>query len=255
MLVALGGGVVGDLCGFAAAIYLRGVKFVQIPTTLLAMVDSSVGGKTAIDISAGKNLVGAFHQPSLVLCDTQVLETLENDIFRDGCAEVIKYGVILDKEFFDSLTLPLTKDSPMLEDAIYRSVSIKRDVVEQDEFDTGMRQLLNFGHTLGHAIEKLSCFELSHGTCVAKGMYLACVLAQSVGFKDLIQPMEKILKDYGFDLSCKYKAEDIAKAALSDKKRTGDSITLVLPKDIGECVLEKISVSKLVSIVSDVINN
>lgn len=254
MLIALGGGVVGDLCGFAAAIYLRGVKFVQIPTTLLAMVDSSVGGKTAIDIPAGKNLVGAFHQPSLVLCDPLALRTLDSEIFRDGCAEVIKYGVILDRAFFELLKTPVTKDAGIIEDVIYRSVSIKRDVVEQDEFDTGLRQLLNFGHTLGHAIEKLSSFELSHGVCVAKGMYLAAVLAASLGYKDCTQEVKKILLDYGFDLSCPYSARDIADVALSDKKRTGDSITMVLPKDIGECVLEKMKVTELIKNIEKVIN-
>lgn len=253
MLIALGGGVVGDLCGFAAAIYLRGVKFVQIPTTLLAMVDSSVGGKTAIDIPAGKNLVGAFHQPSLVLCDWSALSTLDNDIFRDGCAEVIKYGVILDKAFFELLKTPITKDSDGIEDVIYRSVSIKRDVVEADEFDTGLRQLLNFGHTLGHAIEKLSNFELSHGVCVAKGSYLAAVLGKAMGYRDFVCEIKTVLEDYGFDLSCPFAAKDIASAALSDKKRTGDSITLVIPKEIGECVLEKMQVDRLVKIIEEIV--
>lgn len=253
MLVALGGGVVGDLCGFAAAIYLRGVKFAQIPTTLLAMVDSSVGGKTAIDIPAGKNLVGAFHQPSLVLCDPSVLSTLDNDIFRDGCAEVIKYGIILDKAFFEMLKKPITKDCEFIEEVIYRSVSIKRDVVERDEFDTGLRQLLNFGHTLGHAIEKLSNFELSHGVCVAKGSYLAAVLGKALGYKDFVSEIKAVLIDYGFDLSCTFLAKEIAEAALSDKKRTGDSITLVIPKEIGECVLEKMQVDQLVKIIEEIV--
>ena len=241
MLVALGGGVVGDLCGFAASIYQRGVDFIQIPTTLLAMVDSSVGGKTAIDIPEGKNLVGAFHQPRLVLCDPSVLETLDESTFRDGCAEVIKYGVILDREFFDLLSGGLHKNSEMLEFAIYRSVQIKRDVVEEDEFDTGKRQLLNFGHTLGHAIEKLSDFSLTHGTCVAKGMYLAAVLSRDLGYGDLVSPIEKILKSYGFDLSCPFLGKALAEGALSDKKRAGASITVVLPKKIGECILVKMT--------------
>ncbi len=253
MLVALGGGVVGDLCGFAASIYLRGVKFMQIPTTLLAMVDSSVGGKTAIDIPAGKNLVGAFHQPSLVVCDPLALKTLDPNIFRDGCAEVIKYGIILDREFFDLLKTPLTCESDIIEDVIYRSVSIKADVVEKDEFDTGLRQLLNFGHTLGHAIEKLSNFTLSHGECVAKGSLLAASLGKELGYNDFSAEIQKILLDYGFDLSCPYDAKDIAQAALSDKKRAGNTLTVVVIRQIGECVLEKIDVERVVKIIEEVI--
>jgi len=255
MLVALGGGVVGDLCGFAAAVYLRGVKFVQIPTTLLAMVDSSVGGKTAIDIPAGKNLVGAFHQPSLVVCDPTALSTLDRSVFRDGCAEVIKYGIILDREFFELLKTPITWDCEIIEDVIYRSVSIKADVVEKDEFDTGLRQLLNFGHTLGHAIEKLSDFTLSHGECVAKGSCLAALLGKELGFSDFSGQIRRILLDYGFDLSCPFDAKDIAEAALSDKKRAGNSLSLVIPKEIGECVLKKVDVDELVKIIEEVIEN
>lgn len=255
MLVALGGGVVGDLCGFAAAIYLRGIKFVQIPTTLLAMVDSSVGGKTAIDIPAGKNLVGAFHQPSLVVCDPLTLSTLDKNIFRDGCAEIIKYGVILDKEFFEILKTPITQGSDIIEDVIYRSVSIKARVVEEDEFDTGLRQLLNFGHTIGHAIEKLSDFNLSHGECVAKGSYLAAILARALGHSDNTAQIRQILLDYGFDLSCPFSACDIAQTVLLDKKRTGNTVTVVLPKEIGCCVLEKVDAKFLIKIIEDVIEN
>ena len=154
-IFALGGGVVGDLGGFAAATYLRGIKFIQIPTTLLAMVDSSVGGKTAIDIPAGKNLVGAFYQPSLVLCDCATLDTLPDDIFADGCAEVIKYGIINDRPLFDRLKSPI-KDQ--IEDIIESCVKNKRNVVNADERDTGVRQLLNLGHTAAHSIETLSGF-------------------------------------------------------------------------------------------------
>ena len=153
-LVALGGGVVGDLCGFAAATYLRGVSFVQIPTTLLAAVDSSVGGKTAVDLPAGKNLVGAFYQPSLVLCDPDLLQTLPEDIFRDGCAEVIKYGLLGNAEFFRELSAAAIREN--LPHAIETCVSMKRDIVCADEFDRGQRQLLNLGHTFGHAVEHFS---------------------------------------------------------------------------------------------------
>ena len=160
-LVALGGGVVGDLTGFAAATYLRGIAYVQVPTTLLAAVDSSVGGKTAIDLPAGKNLVGAFCQPKMVLCDPDTLKTLPEDIFRDGCAEVIKYGVLYDPKLFEELTergLSFPRET-----VIARCVELKRNVVMEDEFDTGSRMKLNFGHTIGHGVEAKSNFAVSHG--------------------------------------------------------------------------------------------
>ena len=169
-VLALGGGVVGDIAGFAAAIFLRGIKYIQVPTTLLAAVDSSVGGKTAVDISAGKNLVGSFHQPSLVYCDISTLDTLEPDIMRDGFAEVIKYGIIMDKNLFQKVLEPPVKN---LKEVITRCVEIKCNVVNADEFDKGARQLLNFGHTVGHAIELLSDFSISHGSAVAAGMVRA----------------------------------------------------------------------------------
>ena len=165
---ALGGGVVGDIAGFAASVYLRGIKFVQIPTTLLAAVDSSVGGKTAVNLPAGKNLVGAFHQPSLVLCDLDTLDTLPESVFQDGCAEVIKYGVIYDAGLFSHLAengLAFEREY-----VISRCVELKRNVVEQDEFDTGARQMLNYGHTIGHGIEAQSGFSVTHGQAVAIGM-------------------------------------------------------------------------------------
>ena len=161
LIVALGGGVVGDLAGFAAASYLRGIRFIQVPTTLLAAVDSSVGGKTAIDLPAGKNLAGAFCQPSLVLCDLDTLNTLSEDIFRDGCAEVIKYGILYDPVLFSHLEEKgLSFDR---ENVITRCVELKRDVVAEDEFDTGQRMKLNLGHTIGHGVEAKSQFAISHG--------------------------------------------------------------------------------------------
>ncbi|HPE16874.1 MAG TPA: 3-dehydroquinate synthase, partial [Oscillospiraceae bacterium] len=168
LLVALGGGVPGDLGGFAAAVYQRGIDFIQIPTTLLAAVDASVGGKTAVDLSAGKNLAGAFWQPSLVLCDCAVFGTLPQAVFSDGMAEVIKYGVILDKALFRLLGVRDIRDG--IEDVVLRCCALKSAVVEEDERDNGRRQLLNFGHTVGHAIEKASGFRVSHGSAVAIGM-------------------------------------------------------------------------------------
>ena len=236
MVLALGGGVVGDMAGFAAAIYLRGIPYIQVPTTLLAAVDSSVGGKTAVDISAGKNLVGAFHQPALVFLDTETLNTLDPSVMRDGFAEVIKYGIILDSKLFQAVAKPGSFD---IKEVIARCIEIKRDVVEQDEFDKGMRGLLNFGHTFGHAIEKLSGFSITHGSAVARGMIIAAKVARVYGFTDYTDVITKVIKDYGFETGCPYSADELYSVILSDKKRSGADITLVLPKEIGASTPEK----------------
>ncbi len=247
-VIALGGGVVGDMAGFAAAVYLRGIKFVQIPTTLLAAVDSSVGGKTAIDIAAGKNLMGAFHQPSLVCCDTDMLKSLDTNVMRDGYAEVIKYGVIADRELFDKLKAQ-TEDINLV---VARCVEIKRDIVEADEFDTGQRQLLNFGHTIGHAIELLSDFTITHGSAVAKGMLIAARIGAVLGMEDCSAAIKEVLERYGFDLSCPYSAEEIYEVALSDKKRSGGQITLVIPERIGKCILHKTACENLLKLLKEI---
>ncbi len=240
-VIAFGGGVVGDLGGLSASLYLRGVKYVQVPTTLLAAVDSSVGGKTAIDIPAGKNLVGSFYQPSLVCCDTALMDTLPANIYRDGCAEVIKYGMILDKNLYNILhTLPFNRD-----EVVARCVEIKRDVVQQDEFDNAIRGLLNFGHTFGHAIEKLSGFAVSHGEAVAKGMVIASRIAPLCGLCDVADEISQLLEKYGFDISCKYSAEEIFASLLSDKKRRGGTISVVLPRAVGECTLVDMELDEL----------
>ena len=246
-LFALGGGVVGDLCGFCATTYLRGVEFIQIPTTLLAMVDSSVGGKTAIDIPEGKNLVGAFYQPSLVICDYETLATLPENIFSDGCAEVIKYGIINDKPLFEKLRSPIM---PQIEDIIYDCVRDKRDVVDADERDTGIRQLLNLGHTAAHSIEILSDFKISHGSAVAIGTAVIMRAAVKLGLcpKDDLSEVENMLSSYGLNTKCPYTAKALADAALSDKKRDGGSITLIMPYGIGDSRLYKVGVSELESI-------
>ena len=236
MVLALGGGVVGDMAGFAAAIYLRGIPYIQVPTTLLAAVDSSVGGKTAVDISAGKNLVGAFHQPVLVYLDTETLSTLDPAVMRDGFAEVIKYGIILDSKLFDTVSKPGSFD---LTEVIARCIEIKRDVVEQDEFDKGLRGLLNLGHTFGHAIEKLSGFTITHGSAVARGMVIAAKVARIYGFTDYTETIIKAIEDYGFETDCPYSADEMYSVILSDKKRSGADITLVLPKQIGASSLER----------------
>ena len=245
MVLALGGGVVGDMAGFAAAIYLRGIPYIQVPTTLLAAVDSSVGGKTAVDISAGKNLVGAFHQPALVYLDTENLKTLDPSVLRDGFAEVIKYGIILDSKLFDTVAKPNSVD---LKEVIARCIEIKRDVVEQDEFDKGLRGLLNFGHTFGHAIEKLSGFTITHGSAVARGMIIAAKVARVYGFTDYTEVITKVVKDYCFETNCPYSADELYSVILSDKKRSGADITLVLPKEIGACTLEKMPAGQVLEL-------
>lgn len=243
-LFAIGGGVVGDLGGFAAATYLRGIEFIQIPTTLLAMVDSSVGGKTAIDIPEGKNLVGAFYQPSLVICDCDVLSTLPEAIFADGCAEVIKYGIINDRALFDKLKAPIM---PQIEDIIENCVKNKRDVVDADERDLGVRQLLNLGHTAAHSIEILSNFEISHGSAVAIGTVIITRAAVSLGICSPCELDEVIsmLTLYGLPVECRYSARALADVAMGDKKRAGGDITLVMPYAIGDSRLYKVSVDTL----------
>jgi len=243
-IVALGGGVTGDLAGFAAATYQRGISYIQMPTTLLAAVDSSVGGKTAIDLPAGKNLAGAFYQPSLVLCDYDTLNTLPEDVFIDGCAEVIKYGVIWSKDLFEQLKQPIR---PQIEDVIAQCVTIKRDVVQQDEFDTGLRGILNFGHTIGHAIEKCSHFEVSHGKAVATGMVLITKAAYLAGLcdRDTMDQVYGIVRQYGLPTATIYPPEALLSAMLSDKKRAGSKISLILPERIGKCRIEKMPVEEM----------
>lgn len=245
ILIALGGGVVGDITGFAAATYLRGIPYVQIPTSLLAMVDSSVGGKTAIDLPVGKNLVGAFYQPSLVLCDIGALNTLPEDIFRDGCAEVIKYGILYDEALFDHLCqrgLAFAK-----EEVISRCVALKRDVVAQDEFDTGARQHLNLGHTIGHGIEAESQFAVSHGKAVAIGMAIAAKSAAShaICSKDTECRILRVLEAFGLPSKTALSAKKLYTYALSDKKRFGNTINLIVPERIGSCLIYPVSINDL----------
>ncbi len=246
IVVALGGGVAGDMAGFAAAVYARGIRFIQIPTTLLAAVDSSVGGKTAVDLNAAKNMAGAFCQPSLVLIDCDVLEKLPQELIADGAAEIIKYGILADAALFDMMRRgELTEH---LEEIVETCVTIKRDVVAEDEFDTGRRQLLNLGHTLGHAVEKNSDFTLSHGKGVAVGMMLIAKAAWKKGYceSDITDVLRQALAAYALPDSTVYTPEQLASVALVDKKRRGNEITLIVPKKIGECELVKVPVSELV---------
>ena len=232
-IVALGGGVVGDLAGFAASVYLRGIRFVQIPTTLLAAVDSSVGGKTAVNIPEGKNLVGAFHQPSLVICDYETLDTLDDKTFADGCAEIIKYAVIGDRQLFEKLKSPI---KPQIEEVIARCVESKRDIVNADERDTGVRRLLNLGHTVGHAVEICSHLSISHGSAVAIGMAVISRAALAMGLCPASMPeeIEEMLKLYSLPTSCGFSAEELTGVALGDKKRMGGVISFIIPYAIGD---------------------
>jgi len=239
-VVALGGGVVGDLAGFAAAVYMRGVQFVQLPTTLLAAVDSSVGGKTAADLCAGNNLVGAFHFPKLVLCDTDVVAGLPEQLLRDGAAEIIKYGVLKDRALFEAMADGSWRMN--LEKWIARCVEIKRDYVDRDPFDRGERQFLNLGHTFGHAVEACSGFSISHGQGVAIGLAMAF---RAAGLPD--QEIVAALEACGLPAECPYPAEGLFRAAGLDKKRRGDAITLVLPEEIGKCALKTVPVGELLS--------
>lgn len=240
LIVALGGGVVGDVAGFAAATYMRGMNFVQIPTTLLAQIDSSIGGKTAVDLSEGKNLVGAFWQPILVICDPDTLKTLDKRIFSDGMGEAIKHTLIRDRSLFDSLA----GGAPVDEDFICRNINIKRTVVERDERESGERMVLNFGHTLGHAVEKVYNFgTYTHGEAVAIGMCLITRYSEKCGLtkQGTLAQIEKILKMYGLPTSCGAEMSDIIKAAANDKKHAGGGITLVLLHEVGDAFFYRVS--------------
>ena len=243
IVIALGGGVVGDLTGFVASSYARGMRFVQIPTTLLALVDSSVGGKTAINLACGKNLVGAFYQPSLVVGDVDTLKTLPTQEFKCGMAEVIKYACIFDDGLFEILE---QNDLTKLEEMVVKCINFKKLVVEQDEFDNGKRQLLNFGHTLGHAIEKKSDFTIPHGYAVAKGIRIILDLSAKKGIcdKKVCNRVNDLLNLYGICTKNEYSLSDLFEYTLVDKKRNNDAINVILISDLGKPIIEKMSVEK-----------
>ena len=252
-VVALGGGVVGDLAGFAAATILRGVDFVQVPTTLLAQVDSSVGGTVALDLPAGTNLAGAFWQPRLVVLDPEVLDTLEDKTFSDGMAEVIKYGCIRDAAFFRALEKTPSRRAVMenIESVLYTCCDLKRAVVEKDERDTGERMVLNFGHTLGHAYEKAGHYETwTHGQAVAAGMCLAARLGAALGVTPAGVPerVEALVSAFGLPTRIPCTQADYAAAVGLDKKGTGEQITLVLLEDLGRAVLHRMSKRELLGL-------
>ncbi len=246
MLIALGGGVVGDLTGFAAATYMRGIEFVQIPTSLLAMVDSSVGGKTAVNINSGKNLVGAFYQPSVVIADTDTLSTLSDEFFIDGMAEVIKYGMIKSPEVFEMCNNLASRYDDM-SDLISECVAIKAQVVENDERESGERMLLNFGHTLGHAIEKYHNFSgITHGAAVAIGMSVFTHIAEEKGMckKGIADKLDALLEKHHLPTTSEAPMDVLFRYSLGDKKRNSKGIDIVICSDIGKSSTVRMSVEE-----------
>ncbi len=247
-VVALGGGVTGDLSGFAAGCYLRGIRYVQLPTTLLAAVDSSVGGKTAVDLSAGKNLAGLFYQPSLVVCDPDCFSTLPDGEFANGAAEAIKTGVLDGEPLFRLFETGNVREN--IDEIVARCVAFKAGVVEADEFDSSLRNTLNLGHTAGHAIEACSGYTIPHGQAVAIGLSIIAKAAEAL--REATEPISERIRhtlvQSGLPVTSPYSPEMLASAALSDKKRAGGSIRIVLPRRIGDCALKTIPVGELLSV-------
>ena len=242
-IIALGGGVVGDISGYAAATFLRGLDYIQIPTTLLAQIDSSVGGKTAIDLPCGKNLVGAFKQPACVICDPDVFSTLSEKIMSDGMAEAIKYGMIRDEKLFDLIASHnIDNVNEVIDEIIYKCITIKRDVVENDEFDTGERMILNFGHTLGHAVESYYNYETyTHGSAVAIGMYM--ITGKSCD-DTILSKLENCIKAYKLPCGCDAETTELVKLCGNDKKRESSSINYIICPTIGNAQIKKVTVDE-----------
>ena len=254
-VVALGGGVTGDIGGLAAAMYLRGIKVVQVPTSLLAMVDSSVGGKVAIDLSAGKNLAGAFWQPRAVVADVECLHSLSHKLFTDSCGEVIKHAVLADAALLDELL-----ESPLnaggvtderLARVVARNVAIKRDVVDADETEHGVRQTLNLGHTIGHGIEAASDFALGHGSSVAAGLCCMARACASLGWTDpaLADKICACVAAHGLPTDTDIDHETLMRYMTHDKKRHGDSMNVVVPAQVADAVVRTVSLGELARIV------
>jgi len=249
IVAALGGGVTGDMAGFAAASFLRGIKVIQMPTSLLAMVDASIGGKTGIDLPEGKNQVGAFWQPSMVIEDTSCLKTLPDEVFTEGMAEVIKYAYIMDVPLYDLLAsnadkgVKIRQDSELMEKIVGMCAADKADVIMGDEFDNGRRQTLNYGHTVGHVIERNNNFALAHGVCVAKGMGIiidACVKAGRLDAAKA-QKMKDLIKAYGLPTEDGITAGEAVSGAMNDKKKRGNTLSVILVTDIGVSEIVKMT--------------
>lgn len=247
-LVALGGGVTGDLTGFAASVYMRGIRYIQLPTSLLACVDSSVGGKTAVNLSAGKNLAGTFWQPSLVICDTNTLKTLSADCLLDGISESLKYGLIRDASLFQKIVNGSFHTD--CEATIASCIRMKGTIVAEDEFDNGTRELLNFGHTFGHSLESLSHFSISHGHAVAMGMNMAGKVSAALHLCDMTcsQDLTAALSTLHLPVHTPYTGSQMLPIMLRDKKRRGSTIDLILPLTIGKCVIHPVSITELSTI-------
>ncbi|MDD2955994.1 MAG: 3-dehydroquinate synthase [Oscillospiraceae bacterium] len=250
-LIALGGGVVGDLTGFVASTFCRGMSFVQVPTTLLAQIDSSVGGKTAVNLPAGKNMVGTFWQPSLVVCDPDTLDTLPEDIFAAGVAEALKYGMIRDEKLFDLLALDGAREH--IEEVISRCVTIKREIVQNDERDTGERMLLNFGHTLGHGVESGSHYALSHGFSVAIGMNMIvkASVARGLTAPSVLERLEKGCRRYGLPTFYDGDLERVLEICRSDKKSEAGSLKAILLHSLGDGYIQPFSFEEFESFVRE----
>lgn len=251
LVVSLGGGVPGDLAGFAAATFQRGIDFVQIPTTLLACVDSSVGGKTGVDLTNGKNQVGAFHQPVLVIADYDTLSTLPKEQYACGAAEVIKYAMIGDEAFARELL-----DAPIdeqYENVIYKCVSMKKEYVEKDEFDTGLRMMLNFGHTIGHGIETASSYRIMHGQAVAMGMDIItkASLQRDICDGKTYETLLSLLDKYELKNSVEFDADTLYEIMQTDKKNTGDKTRLIVPISVGKCEIKTILTTELTKWMKD----
>ena len=245
LVVALGGGVVGDMAGFAAGTYMRGIDCVQIPTTLLAAVDSSVGGKTGVNLESGKNLLGVFHQPIGVLFDKNTLSTLDQTEMLAGLGECVKYAVLEGGELWDIMNDGITNEN--IARLVTLSVASKKRIVEADEREGGIRKLLNLGHTFGHAIETLSAYRVPHGIAVVKGIALmakACVKRDILCASDY-RLIIHLVEQYGFDYSCPYTAEELAKAVVSDKKADKEDIDMVVIRKIGDCARKKVPINKI----------
>lgn len=256
LAVALGGGVIGDLTGFFASTVLRGIDVVQMPTTLLSQVDSSVGGKTAIDVSWGKNLVGTFYQPRLVIADTATLSTLPDSEFASGLAEVIKYGCIWDEKFFDKIDSASSRAElmDMIDEIVYTCCNIKRQVVEQDEHDTALRMILNFGHTAGHIVEKAYNYTgYTHGEAVAYGMIIASRLGEKLGITEqgATEKIEAMIKKFSLPYDIELSDEDLSGIVL-DKKASGSDISVILLDKIGKYNIHKMNTEEYVNILKEI---
>ncbi len=246
-LLAFGGGVPGDLGGFAAGVYQRGIDLIQVPTTLLSAVDSSVGGKSAVNMESGKNMAGIFKQPAFVICDTSLFNSLANDEFSSGVAEVIKYAVLFDKDLFERVKQRLSKGDKDLDEIVEKCVQFKANIVSEDEFDKGKRHLLNLGHTFGHAIERASGYSVVHGNAVAMGLDIMARACLRKGITDLntVCDIETALSANGLPVNTSFTSEELIKYAKMDKKSNGNSIDIVVIKGIEDCKTKRIDFEEL----------